>query len=153
MNNIKIINPSSLVKAISKCNEGLFGNISSADFEIEFQDIKPIEGYTSPINKETGEQFPNCCPWHKSTYDNTVKWFITFPNCCPYHKKLSIKPWFNKSNYMDVSSKVVKQLSYTEFCITENINNPDWYDAITEYIDWNKTSFGTSRMDLAHQLA
>lgn len=142
MNNIKIINAEGFANAISKCNEGLFSKISSADIEVEFEDIIPFEGYTKPINEVTGEEFPNCCSGHKNTYEYTIKWFAKFPNCCQYHKKLNGQTWFNKANYNAVTTKVVNQLSYTEHCITENIDKPDWYDAITEYIDWNKHSFG-----------
>lgn len=142
MNNIKFINPKGLLNAINKCNEGLYGNISSTDFEIEYEDISPLDGYTKPVNEETGEQFPNCSPWLKNTYEEAIEWFASFPNCCPYHKKLKGQAWFNRENYKDIAIRVVSQLSYTEHCISKNINKPDWYDAITEYIDWNKQSFG-----------
>lgn len=142
MNNIKIINPQGFINAINKCNDGLFGSIISPDFEIEYMDISPLDGYTFPTNEKTGEQFPNCCRWHKSTYQHTQKRFDFFPNCCKHHKKLKGQTWFNRDNYKDVAIRVVSQLSYTEHCISENINKLDWYNAITEYIDWNKHSFG-----------
>ena len=124
------------------CNNGQIAEISSSDIEIEFEKIQPIKGYEKPVNNETGKKFPFCCVWHSSVYENTQKWFDNFPNCCESHKRLNTASWFNKANYHDVAAKVVKQLSYTEHCISENINNTDWYKTITDYIEWNINSFG-----------
>lgn len=142
MNSMKIINSQKFIKALATCNNGQFGQLSNNDFELVFEKIEPIKGYEKPINTETGEKFPNCCEWHKSIYNITLKWFDDFPNCCDNHKKLLSQSWYNKSNYEEVINKIVNQLSYTEHCIEENINKQDWYYAITDYIQWNYSSFG-----------
>lgn len=111
-------------------------------FSLSQFEIKPIEGYEAPKNKETGESFPNCCPFHKSVFKGAESWFSKFPNCCDQHKGMVSKWWYNKANYSGIAKKITKQLSYTEHHISERINIDDWYKDITDYIEYNVSSFG-----------
>jgi len=45
-----------------------FIEIDAEYFNLSAFETKPIEGYEIPINEETGEEFPNCCPFHKSVF-------------------------------------------------------------------------------------
>lgn len=119
-----------------------FIEIDAENLTISAFETKPIEGYEAPINKETGEQFPNCCPFHKSVFEWAESWFSKFPNCCDQHKEFIGKWWFKKENYNGIAEKIVKQLSYTEHHISERINIDDWYKDITDYIEYNVSSFG-----------
>jgi hypothetical protein len=119
-----------------------FIEIDAEHFTLSAFEIKPIEGYEVPTNKETGEQLPNCCPFHKSVFEGAESWFSKFPNCCDQHKAMASKWWFNKANYSGIAEKIVKQLSYTEHHISERINIDDWYKDITDYIEYNVSSFG-----------
>lgn len=119
-----------------------FIEIDAEDFTLSSFETKPIEGYEAPTNKETGEQFPNCCQYHKNVFEAAKSWFSKFPNCCDQHKAMVSKWWFNKANYSGIAEKIVKQLSYTEYHISERINIDDWYKDITDYIEYNVSSFG-----------
>lgn len=119
-----------------------FIEIDAEHFTLSAFETKPIEGYEAPTNKETGEQFPNCCPFHKSVFEGAESWFLKFPNCCDQHKAMVSKWWYNKANYSGIAEKIVKQLSYTEHHISERINIDDWYKDITDYIEYNVLSFG-----------
>lgn len=119
-----------------------FIEIDAEHFTLSAFETKPIEGYEAPTNKETGEQFPNCCPFHKSVFEGAESWFLKFPNCCDQHKAMVSKWWYNKANYSGIAEKIVKQLSYTEHHISERINIDDWYKDITDYIEYNVSSFG-----------
>lgn len=119
-----------------------FIEIDAEHFTLSAFETKPIEGYEAPTNKETGEQFPNCCPFHKSVFEGAESWFLKFPNCCDQHKAMVSKWWYNKANYLGIAEKIVKQLSYTEHHISERINIDDWYKDITDYIEYNVSSFG-----------
>ena len=119
-----------------------FIEIDVEHFTLSAFETKPIEGYEAPTNKETGEQFPNCCPFHKSVFEGAESWFLKFPNCCNQHKAMVSKWWYNKANYSGIAEKIVKQLSYTEHHISERINIDDWYKDITDYIEYNVSSFG-----------
>jgi len=119
-----------------------FIEIDAEHFTLSAFETKPIEGYEAPTNKETGEQFPNCCPFHKSVFEGAESWFLKFPNCCDQHKAMVSKWWYNKANYSGIAEKIVKQLSYTEHHISERINIDDWCKDITDYIEYNVSSFG-----------
>lgn len=119
-----------------------FIEIDAEHFTLSAFETKPIEGYEAPTNKETGEQFPNCCPFHKRVFEGAESWFSKFPNCCDQHKAMVSKWWYNKANYSGIAEKIVKQLSYTEHHISERINIDDWYKDITDYIEYNVSSFG-----------
>lgn len=119
-----------------------FIEIDAEHFTLSAFETKPIEGYEIPVNNETGESFPNCCPFHKNVFEGAQEWFLKFPNCCDQHKAMVSKWWYNKANYSGIAEKIVKQLSYTEHHISERINIEDWYKDITDYIEYNVTSFG-----------
>ena len=118
-----------------------FIEINAEDFIITPFDTHPIEGYEIPTN-EMGEELPYCCTYHKDLYNKAIIWFDKFPNCCAKHKKIAARNSFIKTSYNDVPLKIVKQVSYTEHHIRARIETEDWYSDITEYIDYNFTSFG-----------
>jgi hypothetical protein len=124
------------------CGNKPFAQISGADFEFPFTEGKPIEGYEIPVNKETGETFPDCCNYHKGIFKRAKEWFEKFPGCCEPHKKLLKVAWFNKDNYKDAPLKIVQQLSFTAFHIEKQIGTSDWYKDITDYIHYSISSFG-----------
>ena len=125
-----------------QCGEKPFADLKAADFEIPFTDVEPIEGYEVAVNKDTGHQFPKCCIFHQNVFNNVNVWYQKFPDCCAWHRKLLLTPWFNKEAYKIVPLKVVQQISYTEHHIIKQINIPEWYKDITDYIDYNISSFG-----------
>ncbi len=125
-----------------------FVEIDAANFFIQAFEVKPPAGYEPPANPETKEQLPNCCPFHKGVYDEAVKWFEKFPNCCAIHKEYDGKWWFLKDNYNGIADKIIKQLSYTEYHISKQIDSPNWYKEITDYIEYNVTSFGQPAVGL-----
>jgi len=116
--------------------------IAAENFTISAFETEPIGGYEMPVNEETGEQFPNCCTFHKSVFEHAKKWFEKFPNCYDPHTKFIGEGGFSKSIYNGIAEKIVKQVSFTEHHISARIKNPDWYKDITDYIDYNVSSFG-----------
>jgi hypothetical protein len=118
------------------------------DITVSAFETNPIKGYKAPINKETGEQFPNCCPFHKSVFEGAENWFSKFPNCSDQNRATVLKWWSNEANRSGIAEKIVKQLSYTEHHISERINIDDWYKDITDYIQYNALSFGQPAIGL-----
>jgi hypothetical protein len=105
------------------------------------QPAQPVDGYEFPCN-EQGQRLPFCCGAHTQVYNNAVEWFKIFPDCCNSHKKMVTKSWYYKGIYHDVAERIVNAVSYTETIISTRINNDDWYDDITDYIDYVVACFG-----------
>jgi hypothetical protein len=129
-----------------------FIEIDASNFTIAAFNAKPIEGYEVPKNKATGKKFPFCCAFHKKAYENANKWLKTFPNCCAPHKAMQNMWWFKKETYKGLPIKIVSQTSYTEYHILQRIDANDWFEDITEYIEYNQHSFGHPAIGLNHYL-
>lgn len=136
--NINIINPESIEKALLgiASKEGKVYGISSADFWIQESFVPPLPGFQFP------DKFPACCVTHTRLLNNSLDYFLQFPNCCAEHKKLNKAKWFNKADYYYLPIKSVLTYLFTTHCIESNINFPDWYPRITDYIEITINSFG-----------
>ena len=141
---INIIPAHSFSKALDdfNCGKKPFFEVDGASIMISFFDTKPIEGYEPPVNAETREKLPYCCDTHKHILKIAQDWFDSFPNCCEPHKNLLHVSWFKKENYKELPLKVVNQLSYTTYHIQKQLDIPEWYKDITDYIEYNYQSFG-----------
>lgn len=100
-------------------------------------DTKPFDDNYSPP-----ENFPNCCKFHSSIKEQSEDWIKNFPDCCESHKKIKSKYWFKKENYLNIPEKIVRQLSYTENFIANNLMKDIWFKDITDYISYTIESFG-----------
>ncbi|MEJ1239588.1 hypothetical protein WBG78_15735 [Chryseolinea sp. T2] len=136
--NIDIVNAERFVKSIQdmNCGKTPFSHLDAVDFKIDPFDIPVPEGYEPP------EKFPLCCPFHESTFLNVKEWVARFPACCAGHRRLLSAQWFDKSIYDNLGLKVLNQLGYTEHVISQKKDKDDWYEDITEYIEFNHDSFG-----------
>lgn len=119
-----------------KFNDHSFFEIKPDFIHISSYDVIPIDGYIKP------DEFPLCCPYHTSISENVQKWFDKFPDCCVNHKELVNKGFIKKEDYSHLPDKIINQLSFTESHIANRIDNTDWYEDITEYIDYNVDGFG-----------
>jgi hypothetical protein len=133
-----IINSDAIVHALQeiKCGKKEFVYINSEDFEILCSEVEPPAGYTPQ------ENFPNCCDFHKQVLINANERLQMLPFCCEQHKKLHGQRWFNKVKYADIPPYTVKAVNYSEFQITTKIDVEDWYEDITEYLEYCIRSFG-----------
>lgn len=132
------IHISDVKKFTEDINNGLpFIHFGHDDVYMQGFEAEPIADCDLP------EHFPLCCSFHKGVAKNVFSWYKNFPNCCDYHKELSKKSWFSKQNFDSVPSKVVKNLFYTTNFIRRNIHSDDWYEDITNYVEYIFHSFGS----------
>lgn len=96
-----------------------------------------------PADLDLKPNFPNCCEYHAGLLAYATDWFNKFPDCCVWHRELAQKPWFDLSKYLGRPWKILLQVCYTAYHIQQKINVSDWYDDITEYIEYNLASFGS----------
>ena len=115
--------------------------IAAEHIIMSMYDVMPPEGF---IFKEN---YPDCCPYHKQIKCDSESWFEKFPYCCDLHQKLLKSHYkFDKAQFSGVVNKIVSQYAYTEFLIANAIDTLDWYEQITEYIEYNLHSFGHPRV-------
>ena len=81
-------------------------------------------------------KFPHCCQYHKNYFDAAATWFLSFPNCCEGHREIAQKPWFNKEKYRGLPLKMVTRFCYVQHHIEKQLSAPDWYEDITDYIEY-----------------
>ncbi len=137
MNEIRVIHPDAFLDAIKHVENGEFGELSATNYEVHAFDTIPTPGYDAPSN------FPECCDYHKKAYSMATQYLAKFPECCIKHSKLTTAHWFKKTQYEKVPIRILKALHHTEHNTTQKINHSDWYEDITEYIDYCIASFGS----------
>lgn len=91
------------------------------------------------------ENFPNCCHNHKHLMAEAQRLVNLFPDCCDFHRAMAKNPLVNIANYKteEFTRSILTRLSYTEHHIKENIEQPNWYKVITDYIEYIFESFGS----------
>jgi predicted nucleotide-binding protein len=114
-----------------------FIEVPSGDFM-----ISPFQ-VNSPADYVLKKDYPNCCNYHSSLYQNVKDWYEKFPNCCAQHIAVSQKWWFRKANYSGLPEKIMSCVAYVQHHITIHANDPEWYKDITDYIEYIMHSFGT----------
>src|SRR5687768_15925175 len=126
---LTIIDPEAAAKAMQLMQEGKFGELPAAAFEIDAYDLPPLPGF------EEAPNFPDCCPYHKRLLEIGKERYELFPDCCIAHKRLHTAHWFEKSKYAYLPLKLVTTLAYTKHCIFTALDRPEWFKEITDYIE------------------
>ena len=121
-----------------------FVKLSASDYRIHPQYALPhVEGYRPHKDIELSKEFPRCCDFHIGVINVLEKWFENdFPHFTKEEEE-AYEKWFKKSDYTGLPLKIITQLSYTEYFIDKKINNPNWYEDIRHYIEYNERCFGT----------
>lgn len=112
--------------------------------EIDAKDLimHPFE-IEKPEEYEFPEGFPYCCGSHKQHLKLLEDYHEKFPNCCDDHLEYYKKFKFDKNIlYKDLPLRVLKTVSYTHHKIINSINNEDWLEDISEYLEYVIRSLG-----------
>lgn len=135
---VNIIDGDVLARVVTdlSCGKVIAAEIDASHFWMPYTDTHPMHAIEYP------ENFPECCSYHKGLGKEVKQWFDKFPNCCTNHSKLSAAKWFDKNNYSDIVQKILFQVFHTVSFIKNRIDSEDWYEDITDYIDYNVDSFG-----------
>lgn len=112
-------------------------------FKISGFDLRAPEGYKIPKSPKNGKPLPHCCKFHQQAFEGIQEWFMEFPNCCQAHRELIKNPLFSKADYQNIPTKIINQISYTEYIIGNKTSHWDWFENITDYIFANFESFGS----------
>jgi len=122
-------------------------------FMVEGEFVEYGFAVAEPPDLDLKPDFPHCCEYHIGVLTYATNWFSKFPNCCVWHREMAQKPWFNLAKYLGCPWKILLQVTYTTHHIQQRLTVPDWYDDITEYIEYNVASFGSPAVGGAQYLA
>lgn len=132
------------IKELEFCGNHFGYQANASAFELPF-----------PIEPTSGEHDFNNCDGCKKMHKRLLRIFtdkykgnrsskLPFPLCCASHINLSKKDWFKKSEFdkLNIPEMVANKVIYTKQHIINNYKKPDWFEDITDYIDYAVTSFG-----------
>ncbi|MGE8426323.1 MAG: hypothetical protein ACN6O7_00535 [Sphingobacterium sp.] len=137
--NIHLTNPLAMSRAFKQLNHQHtnIAFLEHTDFEIRYNVINsPDQEYKEP------EGFPYCCTVHERIVKDVQQHISIFPKCCAQHAKLEGQVWFDKLNYMGLPLHTAKAVHFTEYQILNKVNVDDWYEEITQFIEYCIYSFG-----------
>lgn len=95
-----------------------------------------------PKDIEFSEDFPNCCEFHSLIQEELQMFIDKFPNS-QGEKEVVKYLGLGKEDLKYILEKVPKQVKYVEQHIENKKNNDDWYEDITDYIEYNLDSLGS----------
>lgn len=105
--------------------------------------VKPISGFTLPVNDETGKRFPECCEAHLDLRNRLRDWYNKLPNCCDKHRQeFEKRGWDKHKAFPGLVQKILTQAIQTEYFIESKIDSKEWLQEIIDYLDYNNQSFG-----------
>ncbi|WP_291915000.1 hypothetical protein [Chitinophaga sp. CB10] len=138
---IEVINPAALGKAIKSKGRGenVFAWISGEDFY-----APAFRTRLDSIPDVVKPNWPRCCPLHRSLETNITDYLRQFPNCCTLHARLNTPPsWYDREKFVgDLPAKILETARQTENLWAAKIEEPDWYEHITEFLEYAYESFG-----------
>lgn len=100
----------------------------------------PIEYY--PIPEHNLDNCEGCQTTHKKILKEVGDYFKDFPNCCDRHKNLLKQSLFKKEHFKDLGKMVADKVIYTHHHILNNLDQDNWEDEISNYVEYAVTSFG-----------
>ena len=111
--------------------------------EIDGKDVRiyPIN-INAPLNVEFEESFPHCCEFHESVKEMIDTFVDNFPKS-NLEKEVQRRLHISRKDLQYLKIRIPKQVKYTEQIIRDKINAEDWYEDITDYIEYNVYSLGS----------
>ena len=103
--------------------------------------VTPFE-VKPPKDIEFNEDFPNCCDFHSSIHRDLKMFIDKFPNS-QRERDVVKNLGLGKEDLKYILETVPKQVKYVEQHIQNEKNKDDWYEDITDYIEYNLDSLGS----------
>jgi len=99
-------------------------------------EAEPVEEY------EECENFPHCCENHIQAFSEISNWFIGYITNNEEHLKLIRNGKLKTEEFRDWPLKLLRSIDYTINFWEKRINNDDWFEDITNYIEYIGWCFG-----------
>ena len=118
-----------------------------------FLNTKVIElkgaGYKLPIKtvatkgKHSIDECENCKKQRDIIISNVSLKLEEFPSCCQYHLKLNKLEIFDKKDFINIYTSIADKVMFTYQHIINNLDNDDWYEDISDYLEYTLESCGS----------
>ncbi|QMW02301.1 hypothetical protein [Spirosoma foliorum] len=113
---------------------------------------RPVRPYAPEVmeNYQEPENFPNSCSYHKDVLNFAEAYFESLLSNSEQFQQLIALPSFNLEDYIyeGAALDIVYRFSFTQHHISQHLNKPDWFDEITNYIDYIIESLGKPALGL-----
>lgn len=123
------------IKEINFCGNQIL-EMTGGQYEAPFS-VEPTDG------KHNLNTCQSCKKEHELLRLKIKELTDIFPLCCEHHSKLVSFPDFDIKDYKNLDKEIANKVFYTYHHIIENIDNEDWYEDITDYINYVIESFGS----------
>jgi len=127
------------------CGKKIDNAFEGSVFTIPFS-ILPTKG------KHDYETCDKCQASYTEIFQRTSKLIESFPDCCDGHRNLAKRKDFTKIQFESVPKWAAEKSIFTNSHITNHIGNSNWFNEITEYIDYAIESFGSMPKDCGEPL-
>ncbi|WP_295122642.1 hypothetical protein [uncultured Chitinophaga sp.] len=137
MHQIGIINPKTAASLAEKlqCGDTKITHVDGEDMMMSFAETV-LEGFELPPG------FPDCCNFHTGLVTGMEEFWKRFPNCCENHIRLSEMAGFSKDQYAGIVQKTITTYMQTEYLVLKKINSKEWFEDISDFIEYADFSFG-----------
>lgn len=123
------------IDEIEVCGKKLI-HFSGGMFELPFM-IEPTDG------EHNYESCVGCRKYRKGVVKTLKKHFEKFPHCCEKHSNLSKHIHFDKKDFNKWVELTADKIMFTHHHIINHLENEDWYEDITNYIEYAIESLGS----------
>lgn len=121
--------------------------------EVDYCDTKLIyfsgNNYREPVSVDATttdhniETCKGCKKHHQLLIEEVIKKLDEFPNCCKKHSNLLKYKEFKKSDFKDSPLQYANKIMFSFSHILQNLDDENWYDEITNYIEYCVESYGS----------
>jgi hypothetical protein len=106
----------------------------------DYREPTPVISTITEHNIDTCE---GCKTHHQLLIDEVAKKLDEFPNCCKNHSNLTTFKEFRKSDFVDSPLQNANKIMFSYSHIIHNLDDDNWYDEITNYIEYCIESYGS----------
>lgn len=113
-----------------------FMSFEAGAFELPFS-IEPTKG------NHNYDSCENCRKQKQQLIIDLKKRAGLFPFCCDEHSHLKDFEQYNKNNYIGLEEEIADKIMFTHHHIINHLEEDEWYEKITEYLEYVFESFGS----------
>ncbi len=124
------------LQPLNFCGKNIGFEVTGSSYDLPYE-TKPTTG-----EKHDYTSCKGCQKVRLQIIKNIQEYTAKFPICCASHSKLLKEKWFNKDSFNKVPEMVADKTIYTKQHYMNHLESENWYNEITDYIEYTVDSFG-----------